>query len=511
MQIQVPNSVVGRDTFHITRQALPHQQKIWFGSGSKDKSAFDAKEFATPKPNKLLMQTLGPVNRYFILQGMPVLRSIPLINAIPGIQGVTKIAEIRIPAQDMAKLKEVVNPKTAAFIGPNHPEFFTDWMIDKEISTWVAPQIASWAAQDIVNSDPVSQAFWLRNNLIANVSGSGGKDYSVNWALQGKAVLLHPEGTVRWTADKVHKLFPGIVTMAFEAAKHSLDGDQRPVYMVPMVWKLQFKEDVSDGLHAEMAEIERKLGLPSENGQSAGDRFFNLQKNILAQRKQMFDLPDTLKNKLVTNDNFFEHQEEIRDYILGYLENKYGKQHGDLSRRMYQLGKAIKAQKPGSQEETKKDRRMLDEAKRLTGFSADVYNTPKLTQEQIAESLKRIKQDPSFRRNRQGTLWERIKPFLLLDKLEKFKDGLQKVIPVPVGPRVAHLRVAEPIELTSLLKPGLTFASEEMLKSELLEQFQERLQTTLDEINYQIAPEVNRYSHPNRFYRPLALSDTTEN
>ena len=67
----------------------------------------------------------------------------------------------------------------------------TDWLLDKVISDEVAPNMASWAAADIVNGP--MRSFWLKNNLIANNGGQEAKDYSVNWALQGHGVLLHPE------------------------------------------------------------------------------------------------------------------------------------------------------------------------------------------------------------------------------------------------------------------------------------------------------------------------------
>jgi hypothetical protein len=90
----------------------------------------------------------------------------------------------------------------------------TDWMLDKEVSRRVAPLMAHWASYEIVNPNPWAQAFWLRNNLIANAPGGGGKEYSIRWARAGHGVLLHPEGTPSWHGDAVGTLVPGIVEMA---------------------------------------------------------------------------------------------------------------------------------------------------------------------------------------------------------------------------------------------------------------------------------------------------------
>ena len=67
----------------------------------------------------------------------------------------------------------VCGPGKATFIAPNHPEFFTDWMIDKEISARVSPLAAAWATHVVVNGIGwLAQKFWLANNLIAQIPGN---------------------------------------------------------------------------------------------------------------------------------------------------------------------------------------------------------------------------------------------------------------------------------------------------------------------------------------------------
>ena len=44
--------------------------------------------------------------------------------------------------------------------------------------------------------------------------------------------LLHPEGSVHWTGNRIHPLFNGIADMACEAARRAgVNG--KPVYIVP--------------------------------------------------------------------------------------------------------------------------------------------------------------------------------------------------------------------------------------------------------------------------------------
>src|SRR5438309_1923816 len=98
--------------------------------------------FRKPRPNFALMWVLGIVNRWFVLKGLPLWRQIPLVRDLPVIRGHFRVRTIDFPIADQARLRRAVNVDTAAFIGPNHPEFGLDWMMDKEISTFVAPRMA---------------------------------------------------------------------------------------------------------------------------------------------------------------------------------------------------------------------------------------------------------------------------------------------------------------------------------------------------------------------------------
>ena len=118
-----------------------------------DREPFDPLAYRDPRPSPALIRSLEPLNQRLLLPW------------------VMKVREIDLPAADEQRLRAAVRPDTAAFLGPNHPEFLTDWLIDKELSRRVAPRMAHWAAREIVNRNPLEQSFWLANNLIANVPG----------------------------------------------------------------------------------------------------------------------------------------------------------------------------------------------------------------------------------------------------------------------------------------------------------------------------------------------------
>ncbi len=171
------------------------------------------------------------------------------------------------------------------FLLPNHPEFFTDWMLDKEIISRVAPEAASWATNGVVNGmGGAMQKFWLWNNLVAQIPGNAqpARDFSVDWALKGKCVLLHPEGKVGWHGDFVAPLMPGAALMALDAKAKV---PKLPVRLVPIVWKLVFVEDATAGLMNEAAYVERALKLEGVNGANPAERVHMILHRLLDGRQ----------------------------------------------------------------------------------------------------------------------------------------------------------------------------------------------------------------------------------
>ena len=417
---------------------------------------FDRLAYRDPRPWPALIHALGPLNRGLVL---PYL---------------LRVRRLDLPEPDLRRLCAAFRPGTAAFVGPNHPEFMTDWMIDKEISRRVSPLMAHWASYEIVNLNPSIQWFWLSNNLVANAPGGGGKAYSVGWALRGHGVLLHPEGTATWHGDHVGDLVPGIVDMAWEACR--VAGAGNPVLLVPLVWKLHFESDVERGLLREMAHIERALDLPRAGGRAVEERFAGLQWNILMRRAEHFGFP--LRRD--PGVSFFDRQQAFAEHLMAPLCERYGRVEGNVWRQLFALRRAVREREADDPERAARDRRAIREVERLNRCVAEIYDRPTLTQEQVAENLKQIRSSLLIR---------------------GWREVLHNLVPRAVAPRVAHIRAPEPIAVHDRFRPGPA----EEPQAALLAEMHDRLATALDRLNHEIAPQVDRWRRPN----PLWTGTTT--
>ena len=190
--------------------------------------------FVTPQPHAGLIRALIPFNRLVNLKGIPLLRDIPYLNRLPVVRGLCDIREIDLDDASKALLAFAMNGDNASFITPNHPEFFTDWMLDKEIASRFYPLTANWATHSIVNGmGKWGQKFWLANHLIAQVPGDTESALadSKQAAANGTPVLLHPEGQVLWQSDYINPLFHGAAQMALALAQ---ERPEKTVLIQPM-------------------------------------------------------------------------------------------------------------------------------------------------------------------------------------------------------------------------------------------------------------------------------------
>jgi hypothetical protein len=397
--------------------------------------------FLRPKPSPTLMWVLGYLNRWLLLLGIPVFRRVPGLRDLPGIRGRFWLRGIDFPEPDQERLRRAVNPATAAFIAPNHPEFGFDWMMDKEISTMVAPRMASWASHEVVAGAP---GFWLRQNLVTNAGGADAQKYSIDVALRGEGVLLHPEGSVHWTRSHIHPLFNGIAEMACAAALRA-SASARTVYIVPLVWSVEYLTDVSAALHEEMHFIESQLGLPPSSCPNVGERFRYLQENILARQMRAFGFEPAWVGGL----DFFARQDGFRDWLIEDLDARYKVEPCDsVERHLARIRRAVPRDNQG-------DRARVAEAERLCGFARSVYRGTQLTQEDIGESLKRHR----------ATLLRR-----------GFRNAIHNFLPKPYGPRIARVRVPEPMAVD----PRRARDDRDDYVRELITTLRQRMQSELD-------------------------------
>lgn len=411
--------------------------------------------FVPPTPSRLQFHILTPVNRWLFLGGIPLLRSIPVIGNIPGIRGMANIPKIIFPKADTERLGRAVSDKNACFLVPNHPEFFTDWMLDKEIMSRLAPSTACWATNDIVNGmGEGAQKFWLKNNLIAQIPGAGGaagKAYSVDWALAGKNVLLHPEGAVGWHGDLIGHIYPGAIDMAIEAAKRA--EKDRQVLVAPVIWKLKYTRDVTKALHKEMDYVEKSLELPhTSHEDDLAKRLYNTCCSILAKSEAHYGVKPKDAHFFVRQNNLIAEILPILGKELDQLgaETAPGKTTTDLIRRGERWLRTVDRKS----KDAKSIVALTKDLRQLLRFLPSFYTGKHITQEHIGECIKRIRHDYC-----KGTL----------------RDTLNSFIPQPAGPRTAYVRTPEPI----LISPDTQAEDVPML----LEKLRLRMQTTLDEIN----------------------------
>lgn len=415
---------------------------------------FSPLEYRDPAPSPWLVALLGVVNRHLVLGGLLRFRGVVL------------------PEADRARLLAAVNRDTVAFLGPAHPEFLTDWMIDKELSCVTSPLMAHWASYEIVNATPTVRAFWLANNLIANVPGGGGKAYSVRWALAGHGVLLHPEGTATWQGERVSTLLPGLVDMAWEAAATlAQQGDARPVHMVPLVWRLVFTTRAHEALSRDLGDLARRVGVTAPSGDLPA-RFAALMPALLARQCRRLGLEAPTAR---TRHDYFTAQASVIRQLRATLAERYGALDEDLTRAQFQLRKAMRERTAHDPAGVRADRAMLFELQRLANFDPALYDHEHLDQERIAEVLKRMR----------GTLLT-----------TRFGDVLRNTLPVAVAPRRVHVRVAEPITVHTAFAtcaPG----QEEATRAALLALHRERLQSALDALGAELAAETRPHALPN--------------
>lgn len=408
--------------------------------------------FVPPRPSNWLIRAMTPVNRRFMLRGFP------------GLRGVCDIRTIDFPEREQARLAAVCGQGKATFVTPNHPEFFTDWMLDKEISARLFPDAAFWATNGVVNGlGTLAQKFWLANNLIAQIPGNSepAREHSIDWALKGNVVLLHPEGSVGWHSNYVAPLMPGAVDMAIDAARRGREADPAfKAFVAPVVWKLVFQRDVEPELFAECGYVEGRMKIGTGEGLRLNERVYRLYKMLLERDEADLGIvPEP-------SAGF-----DVRHRLL-------------VKTTCDRLGGLLTIDTPEPTELLRVARRRLREAKtdpaapeiksaidrlalnlRLGDFA---FSSEKVTQEELAEHIKRIRNDYC-----KGTM----------------RDTLNRYVPRPAGPRTAIIRVPEPLAVHEF----------DGTVEEALALLRTRMWEALDGINGVVTGDGGARAYPNPF------------
>jgi hypothetical protein len=423
-----------------------------------------------PEPSVPLIKAMTVVNRVLMLRGVLGFRDIPPFNRIAGLRGIANVRHIDFPEADRARLAGVCGQRKATFITPNHPEFFTDWMIDKEIASHVCPLAAFWATNGVVNGlGKAAQKFWLANNLIAQIPGNSqaAREHSVSWALKGHGVLLHPEGSVGWHGDYVAPLMPGAAEMALEAVKRGRHAGRDPdAWIAPIVWKLAFTRDVEADLMKECAYVERSLKIePAPRSIALPDRVYRIYETLLAR--------DEEKNGGQSDGRapFAERQEAllsaIHHRLCELLPEPAPSSRGVIMRSARRFLRESSSADPELRKQVKSLSEAIMRVQRVGDFA---FASKTVTQEGIAEHIKRIRNDYC-----KGTM----------------RDTLNRFMPQPAGPRRAHIRVPEPLVMNDYRGTP----------TEAMAEIRRRMQAALDEINDGLHAGGFSKAYSNPFYR----------
>jgi hypothetical protein len=423
-----------------------------------------------PEPSVPLIKAMTVVNRVLMLRGVLGFRDVPPFNSIAGLRGIANVRHIEFPQADRARLAAVCGQGKATFITPNHPEFFTDWMIDKEIASHVCPLAAFWATNGVVNGlGKAAQKFWLANNLIAQIPGNSqaAREHSVDWALKGHSVLLHPEGSVGWHGDFVAPLMLGAAEMALEALKRGREaGRDLDVWIAPIVWKLVLTRDVEADLMGECAYVERSLRIePARRSLALPDRVYRIYETLLSRDEEKYDLKPDRKVP------FAERQEALlsamHDRLCELLPEPVPSSRDEVMRCARRF-----LRESAADPELRKQVKLLSEAMaRVQRVGDFAFASETVTQEGIAEHIKRIRNDYC-----KGTM----------------RDTLNRFLPQPAGPRRAHIRTPEPLAMHDFQgAPG-----------EAMAEIRRRMQAAVDEINdgLRAGGVLRTYSNP--FHHP---------
>jgi hypothetical protein len=427
--------------------------------------------FVAPKPNRLLIRVMTGVTRVFMLKGIPLLRDLWPLNAVPPFRGLANIRHLDFPRGDEARLRAACGPGRATFITPNHPEFFTDWMIDKEVIARVSPLAASWATHTVVNGmGRLAQRFWLANNLIAQIPGKtdAARQHSEAWALDGHGVLLHPEGNVGWHMNYVAPLLPGAVEMALEALEQGRRSNPGfEAWVAPIVWKFFFLDDVEGALVRECGYVEGRLEIGSA-GEASGltlpQRIYRIYDTLLARDQEVLGL--RVEPALSFSDRQAAVIEAGARELAGVLAVDGTGDIDDLLRLARRRLRDSSALTPDVAKRLKFLTNLIYRVRRLGPFAS---RSETLTQEELAEHIKRIRNDYCT---------------------ASLKDTRNRFLPQPAGRRRAVIRVPKPIALHR-------FAGS---SDEALAELRGRMQAALDGIDADLAPDGRR-RYPNPFHQ----------
>jgi hypothetical protein len=232
------------------------------------------------------------------------------------------------------------------------------------------------------------------------------------------------------------------------------------------VWKLAFTNDVEKPLLAECAYVEGRLKIGAGGSRlPLAERVYRIYALLLAREEDQLGLSADPQAR------FAERQAAVIASLSlelqRLLDTGNADDPGELLRLARRRLRDCKSLGPDAIKAVKSPADALARVMRIGSFA---FANETVTQEELAEHLKRLRNDYCFGSPR---------------------DTLNRFLPQPAGPRRAHVRVPEPLGLHQ-------FAG---TVDEALAVIRGRMQAALDAINATLRNQVARPTYPNPFRR----------
>jgi len=359
--------------------------------------------FHAPQPRKRLIRLLAWVNDRVVLPR------------------VARIRHIHLADEDASRLSSAL--QSPAVICPNHPEFFTDWMLDKWLGSRFDLLTASWADPEIVNGmGAAARRFWLANNLVAAVRGDeleAALAYSAATLSRGHPVLIHPEGEVNWDNEALGALKGGCVQIAMRGGALA----KRTAVVVPVVWFIRFCEDATPGLQAELDYVQNRLGFRSSRLQGPAERMTELYGALLEREASRYELStgDAGQSFLERFDIALASAlTRLTEHWSAHLSVDPAPTPWETARNWIRATRKRRADLPTDL------RHQIGTLERMLRLLPARGDKSHLTQEQVAERVKRLRSD-----------W-------LNDTL---RDQISRFVPRAAAAREVFMSVGEPVEV----------------------------------------------------------------
>ncbi len=359
--------------------------------------------FRTPSPKPALMRALGRVTDRFVLPR------------------VARVDAIHLPDGDVERLRAAL---AAPFVlCPNHPEYFTDWMLDKWLASRFAPRACCWADPAVVNGMGRFMSWlWLSNGLVAAVRGDElekALTYSAQCLARGDGALIHPEGEVNWDNEALGILRAGALRIAERGAHVS----GRTAHVAALTWFIRFREDATPGLQGELDYVESRLGVHAPRLAGPAQRLGLLYDTLIERQADAFNLEIGARE-----DGFARRFERGLAHAVERLAEAWPDNcPADLPTEPIAAARAWRSASRRVVHPDPEFRRQIGVLDRMLRLVPASVHEPTITQEQVSERLKRLRLDWL-----RGTL----------------RDNITRFVPRAAAQRDVFVRVCEPLDVT---------------------------------------------------------------